>query len=87
MHTDRAFFQEKNLIGILGSSDSPKDEARHHGDPGDAADLGPFGVLVDVPAAAAQTDQVDGQDQQAQAQTHGANARQEYQRLGGEGRR
>lgn len=73
----------KDLIGILGSADSPKDEARHHGDPGDAAGLRPFGVLVNVRAAAAQADQVDGQDQEAQAQTHGAKARQEYQRLGG----
>lgn len=76
----------RKQIGILGSSDSPKDEARRHGDPGDAAGLGPFGILVDVPAAAAQNDQVDGQDQQAQAQAHGTNARQEYQRLGGGGR-
>lgn len=64
-------------------ADSPEDEARHHGDPGDAAGLGPLGVLVDGPAAAAQADQVDGQDQQAQAQADGADARQKYKRLGG----
>lgn len=73
-------------MGFWDSQDSPKDEARHHSDPGDAAGLGPFGVLINVPTAAAQTDQVDGQDKQAQAQTHGANARQEYQGLGGEQR-
>lgn len=67
-------------------SDSPKDEARRHGDPGDAAGLGPFGVLVYVPAAAAQADQVGEQEQQAQAQTDGTDARQQYQRLGGVGR-
>lgn len=65
-------------------SHSPEDEPAGHGDPGNAAGLGPLGVLVYVPAAAAaQSEQVDQQDQQAQAQTHGTDARQQYQRLGG----
>lgn len=66
-------------------SHSPEDEPARHGDPGNAAGLGLLGVLVHVPAAAAETDQVDDQDQQAQAQTHGTDARQQYQRLGGGG--
>lgn len=61
--------------------DPPHDEATDDGGPGDAAGLGPLGVLIDVLAAAAHADQVDGEDQQAHAQTHGADARQKYQRL------
>lgn len=68
-------------MGFWDPQNSPKDNARRHGDPADAAGLGPLGILVDAPAAAAQNHQVDGQDQEAQAQAHGADARQEDQRL------
>lgn len=64
--------------------DSPHDQACYDGGPGDAAGLRPLGVFVDVFAAAAQADQVDGEDQQAQAQADGADAGQSYQRLRGE---
>lgn len=67
-----------------GLGDSPHDQACDDGGPGDAAGLGPLGFFVNVLAAAAQADQVDGEDQQAQAQANGADAGQSYQRLGGE---
>lgn len=62
-------------------SDPPHDEACDDSGPGDTAGLGPLGVLIDVLAAAAHADQVHGEDQQAHTQTHGADARQKYQRL------
>lgn len=76
--------QEETRSGIiwpLNLSDSPHDETCDDGDPGDAAGLGPFAVFVHVLAAAAQADQVHGQNQQAQTQTHGSDACQKDQRL------
>lgn len=69
------------IIRPFNLSDSPHDETCDDGDPGDAAGLGPFAVFIHVLAAAAQADQVHGQNQQAQTQTHGSDARQKYQRL------
>lgn len=76
---------EGGFASRFGSfGDSPHDQACDDGGPGDAAGLGPLGVFVDVFAVAAQADQVDGEEQQAQAQTNSADAGQSYQRLGGE---
>lgn len=57
----------------LDRSDSPHDETRDDGSPGDTAGLWPFGVLIYLSAAAAQADQVYRKHQQAQTQTHRTN--------------
>ena len=67
---------------------SPADEAGADGGPRDAAGallLGVTGVLV-VPAGAAQAAQVDGQEEQVEAQAGRRHAAQEDQRLWGEER-
>lgn len=77
----RVRWHQRKHAAPFNLSDSPHDETCDDGDPGDAAGLGPFAVFVHVLAAAAQADQVHGQNQQAQNQTHGSNACQKYQRL------
>lgn len=83
----RVRWHQRKHAAPFNLSDSPHDETCDDGDPGDAAGLGPFAVFVHVLAAAAQADQVHGQNQQAQNQTHGSDACQKYQRLrAGEGK-
>ena len=68
---------------------SPADEAGGDGGPRDAAGtllLGVAGVLV-LPAGAAQAAQVDGQEEQVEAQAGRRHAAQEDQRLWGRGGR
>lgn len=77
----RVRWHQRKHAAPFNLSDSPHDETCDDGDPGDAAGLGPFAVFVHVLAAAAQADQVHGQNQQAQNQTHGSDACQKYQRL------
>lgn len=68
-------------VSMFHCSDSPHEEARDDGDPGDTAGLRPFGVLIYVFAAEAEAEQVNHQDQQAQTQANGADTRQKQQRL------
>lgn len=53
--------------------DSPYDETCDDGNPGDTAGIRPFGVFIDVPAAAAQAHHVYCQNQQAHPKTNCTN--------------
>lgn len=54
-------------------SDSPYDETREDGSPGDTAGIGSFGVFISFLAAATQANQVYRENQQAQTHTHCTN--------------
>lgn len=66
---------------VFDYSCSPYYEACDNSSPGGTAGIRPFGFFIQLPPAAAQTQQVHCQKQQAQTKTHSTNACKKYQRL------
>lgn len=62
-----------NPMALFDHSDSPYDETCDDSSPGETAGFRPFGVFIDVSAAATYADQAHRHDQQAQTQTHRSN--------------
>lgn len=59
----------------------PYYEACDDSDPCDAAGVGPFGVFIQIPSAAAQAHQKPTQKQQTEAKAYRSKAGEKYQRL------
>lgn len=60
---------------------SPADKPGGDGHPGDTAGAGPLGVGLLVPLAAAEADQVDGEEEEVEAEADGGHQAEEKQRL------